>query len=573
MTEHSRNDGTSTSSQLYNTNDASEVDDGSLPPPKYRSFKFYRPIVVLVLFIMMNFWTYFDRGAMSSAVSVIRADKSITGDGPVISQAKAGILVSIFMVGFTICSPLFTAAGGMFSPKKIILFGLVVWSGACVASGFAQNYWMMMGARAMVGVGEAAYAGYTVTMVDNMAPTKKRTLWIGAFYSMISTGTAFGIAVGGIVQASITWGWFSGWRLVFIAEVIPMQIVVLGLLGLPAVYNPIKAATPAPTSPRRRALPDVDTAGSETDRLSDRRPSPSARIEYVVQEHDGGPRESGERADNAEDQQQDSDVDEFIPLKRAVVLLGKDLDYVLLCLGNAMYTFVLGAYAVWVIPFLLHGPLQLTRTVASSILGAVTAICGLLGTIFGGVVLDKLGGSKGPAGIAKSCAFSCLVMVLSFPFGLTAGFSENAILFTVTFTISVFCLFSMTAPINAAILSTVEPGLRTYAITFCIFIQHAFGDVPSPILAGFLSDYFGRHCTGDDMKSNETLCNAAPAENHCIWVPKHNDDAGYCQSLYQMRDSLTIITCAVIVAVPAWSWVGYRAWKKHKQQLVSSVVE
>jgi len=188
------------------------------------------------------------------------------------------------------------------------------------------------------------------------------------------------------------------------------------------------------------------------------------------------------------------------------------------------------------------------------------------GTIFGGVILDKLGGSQGNAGIFKSCVFSCLVMLLSFPFVLGAMYTSNTVVFAVCFTLAVFNLFCMTAPINSAILSTVHPGLRTYAITFTIFVQHAFGDVPSPILAGLLSDHFGEKCTMDGLKTNETLCTAAPADHNCRWVPAHGNDAGYCQNLYQMRDALVIIGCFVLPAIPAWGMVAYRAWKRQKQE-------
>src|SRR5262249_15176613 len=48
-------------------------------------------------------------------------------------------------------------------------------------------------------------------------------------------------------------------------------------------------------------------------------------------------------------------------------------------------------------------------------------------------------------------------------------------------------LFASTSPINAVILGSVPPSLRTTAMATSIFCIHAFGDFPSPPLIGLIA--------------------------------------------------------------------------------------
>ena len=417
------------------------------------------------------------------------------------------------------------------SPKQIIVFGLCVWAGACVSTAFSQSYWMILISCMFVGVGEAAYAGYTVTIIDNMAPPKSRTLGIGTFYSMIPVGTAVGLTGGGILSKLASNGSIPGWRLVFATEILPMLPIIVFNELLPKKYNPVRAVAKKEES---------EEAPEEQHRLND----------SIAEE--GAVAPLGEAAS----------LDDFVTLPKAVKLLAGNLNYVLLVFGYAMYTFVLGAIAVWAIQMLEQGPLHMEVITASVFMGGATAITGLLGSVCGGLFVDKMGGSKGLSGVVQCQKYMVTVMCLSIPCGAAAFLCTSLPLFACFFTVGVFLLFSVTAPINSAILSTVPLSLRTYGISFSVFFIHMLGDFPSPIIAGVISDKFSGGCDQLSTSSNATCS----LHTDCRWIPAKKGENPSCVNIYQLRNAMLCVWCVMILAVPAWATVGIRASRQLKKE-------
>ena len=62
----------------------------------------------------------------------------------------------------------------------------------------------------------------------------------------------------------------------------------------------------------------------------------------------------------------------------------------------------------------------------------------------------------------------------------------DPIMFFIFLSLGCFFLFLTTAGVNLAILHSVAPESRPMAIALSIVIMHLFGDVPSPIVVGFL---------------------------------------------------------------------------------------
>jgi len=55
--------------------------------------------------------------------------------------------------------------------------------------------------------------------------------------------------------------------------------------------------------------------------------------------------------------------------------------------------------------------------------------------------------------------------------------------------IAAFFLLFNTAPLNAAVLNSVDAHIRATAIAVNIFIIHILGDVPSPTMMGWVADH------------------------------------------------------------------------------------
>jgi MFS transporter, Spinster family, sphingosine-1-phosphate transporter len=95
-----------------------------------------------------------------------------------------------------------------------------------------------------------------------------------------------------------------------------------------------------------------------------------------------------------------------------------------------------------------------------------------------------------------------MMMIITSTFGLLlftlASFIQSKIIFILIFFIGCLFLFLCNSAITIAILLSVPIENRALAIAFCSILIHLFGDVPSPLIVGFLKDDLAPGCTGDD---------------------------------------------------------------------------
>jgi MFS transporter, Spinster family, sphingosine-1-phosphate transporter len=134
----------------------------------------------------------------------------------------------------------------------------------------------------------------------------------------------------------------------------------------------------------------------------------------------------------------------------------------------------------------------------------VVSLAGILGFPLGGMTLDYLSSiSKSQRGHthAELIRATMMMMVTSF-FGLwlfvAAYWIHSKALFVLIFFFGCLFLFICNSAITIAILLSVPIEHRAIAIAFCSILIHLFGDVPSPLIVGFLKDDLAPGCTGDD---------------------------------------------------------------------------
>lgn len=537
----------------------------SSPAPKNWLERIYTPKMCLVMFTLINLFTYVDRGAISSTLTPIRSDSTISGGDGVISETKGGMIVSVFMIGYMVACPIFAALGKYVSVRILVATGLAIWTVACAVTGVAQSYAMLVLTRMMVGVGEASFSGYFVTILDNIAPKEQRTLWIGVFYCMIPTGTALGMAAGGAISELEING-IAGWRLVFFLEtIIAAPLVIIACL-YPSKYAPtnVGVGTAENTGHNAAEVTNGDDAQSLHTAASpasshllgdgdsttasaaiDRQTTPCAAA---------APRETEE----GEPDDEKAYADPWTAVKH----LACNVDYILICIGYGMYVFVTGAIAVWAISMLTNGPWHMSDIAASSSIGGIVAVTGLAGSLLGGIFVDKIGGSQGPAGVAKCLMFGAACMATALPFGIAAMFVFNIPGFIFLFICGVFFIFAITAPINASILSAVRKDVRTYGMSFSTMFIHLIGDFPSPTIAGAIADSFDNGCSD---WATEPLCMNATATD-CWWVPAKENSNGHCTNEYALRNAMGITFSFIAISVPVWLYASFRANKRAKAE-------
>jgi MFS family permease len=151
-------------------------------------------------------------------------------------------------------------------------------------------------------------------------------------------------------------------------------------------------------------------------------------------------------------------------------------------LGLAMYTFAMGGLQAW-IPTFLTRVRAMTLARATTIFGAITCFNGIVATLLGGWIGDRM--HKRYAG--GYYTFSGWAMLVSVPLLIMAIYLTGQVMFPAIFVAEFFLLIN-TGPVNAALVNSVGPGIRATAMAVNIFIIHLLGDASSPYLIGKISD-------------------------------------------------------------------------------------
>jgi MFS family permease len=153
-----------------------------------------------LLFILtgLNLFNYLDRYVLSAVLSPLQDELGI-------NNGQAGRLVTAFMIGYFVTSPVFGWLGDRFPRKWLIAAGILVWSFGTMLTGFAPTFVSMICFRVLVGLGEASYATISPSLISDSFNPQKRNNAITIFYVAIPVGAALGTILGGFIAAH--WGW------------------------------------------------------------------------------------------------------------------------------------------------------------------------------------------------------------------------------------------------------------------------------------------------------------------------------------------------------------------------------
>lgn len=188
-------------------------------------------------------------GVLVTSLLVVVLDNSILNIAlPTIQEelsASPGELlwaVDAYILAFA--SLLFTwgILGDRFGRKRILVIGLLIFAAASAACAFSSSAWMLIGLRALMGIGGAAVLPTTLAIITVVFPPKERGKAIGAWAGSVGAAIALGPVLGGLLLQNPQWtSWLTGnsWGAVFLINV---PIVVIGLVGIirvvPETRNP-----------------------------------------------------------------------------------------------------------------------------------------------------------------------------------------------------------------------------------------------------------------------------------------------------------------------------------------------
>jgi len=191
----------------------------------------------LAVLTLINLFNYFDRYIIAAVSESLRHSTLH------LSDFQYGLLGSGFIVVYMLAAPVFGALGDTRSRTRLIALGVAIWSVATALGGLAWSFASLLAARALVGVGEAAYGTIAPGLLADLFRKEFRGRAFGVFFLAIPVGFGLGIAIGGLMDVHF------GWRSAFFVAGAPG--LVLAWLAL-RLRDPPRGAMDDPDFSRGR---------------------------------------------------------------------------------------------------------------------------------------------------------------------------------------------------------------------------------------------------------------------------------------------------------------------------------
>jgi MFS family permease len=191
--------------------------------------------VFAIIFALMIV-DYVDRQVVVSMFPHLKAQWDL-------SDRELGALVSIVSITVALGAVPLSFLADRWSRVKSIFLMAMVWSLATIGAAFAGSYAQLMGARSVVGLGEAAYGTVGMALLASLFPTRMRSTVLGAFLAAGMFGSVLGVMLGGFIAER--WGWQAGFGAVGIPG------LFLAVVFLFVVVTTRRWRSPAPAGAKR----------------------------------------------------------------------------------------------------------------------------------------------------------------------------------------------------------------------------------------------------------------------------------------------------------------------------------
>ena len=165
---------------------------------------------IFIILALINLLNYIDRQVLYAVFPLIKQDLFL-------SDKQLGFLASAFMLVYMFSAPLLGYIADRTPRQKIIAFSAFLWSLATSACACVRNYFALVFARALVGVGESGFTSVCPSFIAEKFNPKVRARVLALFALGLPLGSALGYLLGGFL------GKYFGWRLAFL------------ILGLPGI--------------------------------------------------------------------------------------------------------------------------------------------------------------------------------------------------------------------------------------------------------------------------------------------------------------------------------------------------
>jgi len=189
-----------------------------------------------VVLFAINILNFYDRHVPGALVEPMRKEFHL-------NDTQIGLLGSAFIWIYAIIGVPLGRIADSASRKKLLAWGVVIWTALTASAGLATTYTFLLFSRVGVGVGEAACAPTATSWLGDLFPPHKRSRVLALFMLGVPVGGALGFFFSGpIAQA-------YGWRAAMVFAALPALLLVPALLMLREPQRGASELHPAPLAP------------------------------------------------------------------------------------------------------------------------------------------------------------------------------------------------------------------------------------------------------------------------------------------------------------------------------------
>jgi predicted MFS family arabinose efflux permease len=190
---------------------------------------------VVVLFAI-NILNFYDRHVPGALVEPMRKEFHL-------NDSQIGLISSAFIWIYAIVGVPLGRIADSASRKKLLAWGVVIWTAMTASAGLATTYAILLLSRVGVGVGEAACAPAATSWLGDLFPQTRRSRVLALFMLGVPVGGALGFFFSGPIAQTY------GWRAAMVFAAVPALLLVPALLML---HEPERGASESHRAPQAR---------------------------------------------------------------------------------------------------------------------------------------------------------------------------------------------------------------------------------------------------------------------------------------------------------------------------------
>jgi EmrB/QacA subfamily drug resistance transporter len=146
------------------------------------------------------------------------------------SEESLAWVVNAYLITFGGFLLLGGRLGDLFGHRRLFLLGITLFTLASATCGLASSQWMLVGARAVQGIGGAVVSAVALSLMMTLfTEPAERAKAMGVFGFVASGGGSIGVLLGGILTDALDWHW------IFLVNVpVGILVVILSVTLIPA---------------------------------------------------------------------------------------------------------------------------------------------------------------------------------------------------------------------------------------------------------------------------------------------------------------------------------------------------